>query len=149
MTTIAYKHPYIAYDGLSTAGSLIISEIENKKYSGSGCEHFISGAVCDAQDFADNVANKKVEDMLYECYSISADESGNVFKITQNEDGFFNKYPIQRETVLAIGSGADFAIAAMDLGKSAKEAVEYAATRDIYTGGTIKVFNVDTMEVEG
>jgi len=41
-----------------------------------------------------------------------------------------------------LGSGRDFAIAAMDHGKSAKEAVKYAMTRDTYTGGRIRVFNV-------
>lgn len=37
----------------------------------------------------------------------------------------------------AIGSGRDFAMAAMALGKSAKEAVELAARFDVNTGGDI------------
>lgn len=36
----------------------------------------------------------------------------------------------------AIGNGWQWAMAAMDHGATAKEAVEYAATRDIYTGYT-------------
>lgn len=146
MTTIAYKHPYIAYDGLATAGSVVINHNENKKYEGSGLVHFISGKVCDAQEFANSVIDRKKEDVQLECYSISVSQLGSVYKITQNEDGFFNKYPVSKSCVIAIGSGADLAIAAMDLGKSAKQAVEYAATRDIYTGGTIRVFDVETMK---
>jgi ATP-dependent protease HslVU (ClpYQ) peptidase subunit len=37
----------------------------------------------------------------------------------------------------AIGSGASWALAAMDMGKSPTEAVAYAATRDVFTGGEI------------
>ena len=37
----------------------------------------------------------------------------------------------------AIGSGHDFALAAMDFGKTAAEAVAYAATRDSGTGGGV------------
>lgn len=43
----------------------------------------------------------------------------------------------------AIGSGRDFALAAMDMGASAKEAVEAAAKRDVYTGGTIRTLIID------
>jgi len=43
-----------------------------------------------------------------------------------------------------MGSGSDFALSAMDFGKSAKEAVEYAMTRDIYTGGNVQVIDVKT-----
>jgi len=39
----------------------------------------------------------------------------------------------------AIGSGRDFAIAVMDLGLSAEEAVRRAAKFDVYTGGGVAV----------
>ena len=38
----------------------------------------------------------------------------------------------------AIGSGSAYAIAAMDMGASAEDAVRAAMKRDIYTGGTIR-----------
>lgn len=38
----------------------------------------------------------------------------------------------------AIGSGSQFAIAAMHMGKSAKTAVEIASELDLYTGGEVK-----------
>lgn len=43
----------------------------------------------------------------------------------------------------AIGSGRDFAMAAMHLGKTAKEAVEIAMHFDINTGGDIIEFEVE------
>ena len=42
----------------------------------------------------------------------------------------------------SFGSGSSFALSAMDFGKSAKDSVKYAMTRDIYTGGKIKVIKV-------
>lgn len=39
----------------------------------------------------------------------------------------------------AWGSGKGWAMSAMDFGKSAKGAVKYAQTRDVYTGGKIQV----------
>lgn len=42
----------------------------------------------------------------------------------------------------AIGSGSPFAIAAMHLGKTAKQAVEVSADLDMYTGGTVKEMTV-------
>lgn len=42
-----------------------------------------------------------------------------------------------RDKPLAIGSGWQFALAAMDFGKTAKQAIEYAATRDNGTGGGV------------
>lgn len=41
------------------------------------------------------------------------------------------------EQIYALGSGENWAMAAMDLGYSAKEAVRYAITRDRGTGGKI------------
>jgi ATP-dependent protease HslVU (ClpYQ) peptidase subunit len=45
--------------------------------------------------------------------------------------------PLPEELPTATGSGREFALAAMDLGASPKEAVEAAAKRDMMTGGTI------------
>ena len=42
-----------------------------------------------------------------------------------------------RERFVADGSGRDFAIAAMALGRTARQAVALAARFDVYTGGGI------------
>ena len=47
-------------------------------------------------------------------------------------------YPLKlMEPFHAVGSGRDFAMAAMHLGRSAKEAVGLACYYDVYTSGTI------------
>lgn len=42
----------------------------------------------------------------------------------------------------AIGSGAAYALAAMDMGASAEDAVRAAMKRDIYTGGKVRAMKV-------
>lgn len=44
----------------------------------------------------------------------------------------------------ALGTGRDFALTAMYLGKSAREAVQVASQLDCYTGGKIHVFDTKT-----
>ncbi len=51
---------------------------------------------------------------------------------------FFEKLrPCPIEGSCAYGSGWKWAQAAMDCGMSAPEAIEYAITKDIYTGGDV------------
>lgn len=52
----------------------------------------------------------------------------------------FSIMPVEGYT--AIGSGQRFAVAAMHLGKSAKQAVEVASDLDLFTGGAIKGMTV-------
>ena len=147
MTTIAYKHPYIASDSRCSAGNVIITDNENKHCHVDGWDSFIAGRACDSVDFSINLM-KVASDLVYECAAISSAPDGDVYHVTQSEDGYYCRYKVESGNVYAIGSGADFALAAMDLGKTAKEAVEYAMTRDVYTGGKVVVFNVESGEFE-
>ena len=54
--------------------------------------------------------------------------------------GKYNITPIDFN--MCMGSGGDFALAAMDFGCSARQAVKYAMTRDTCTGGRVKVLKV-------
>lgn len=45
------------------------------------------------------------------------------------------------------GSGADFALAALDFGCNAEQAVEYAMKRDPFTGGKVNVLNLPSPSV--
>ena len=44
----------------------------------------------------------------------------------------------------SLGSGGLFALASLDHGKTVRQAVEYACTRDIYSGGKIRVYDIAT-----
>lgn len=47
-----------------------------------------------------------------------------------------------RSLPFAIGSGRDWALAAMKFGRSPEEAVRFAAENDIYTGGQIVAYDI-------
>lgn len=64
------------------------------------------------------------------------------------EDGFW-KSPIPPSATYAIGSGADHAITAMDMGANAFLAVQMAAKRDTGTGGTIRALVIGATSVAG
>ena len=140
MTTIAYNHgdKEIAVDGRSTNGSGVISLNNKDKSFKVGNRLFIMcGCVADAENFVQEYPGPSA--LKYECCGIMI-ENGVAYLIEQESTGHY-----LTETLLcdeSIGSGASFALAAMDFGKSAKEAVKYAMTRDVYTGGKIRVFKV-------
>jgi hypothetical protein len=46
---------------------------------------------------------------------------------------------LELDSVYAIGSGAEYAIGAMDFGATAQESVRISANRDVNTGGRIRV----------
>lgn len=75
-------------------------------------------------------------------------ERDSVSGLLITQDGAFHiesqciPMPIE-ERFHAIGSGRDFAIAAMHLGRSAREAVELAARYDIYTSLPVTEVTLD------
>ena len=59
---------------------------------------------------------------------------------------YFNRgayYEIPEGQHMAIGSGANFALGAMDAGAEVKEAIQIACQRDLYSGGEIDVIDLD------
>ena len=55
-------------------------------------------------------------------------------------------FELRPDLPFAIGSGSQYALAAMDLGKTAEEAVVYASTRDVYTNNVTQVASLITEE---
>lgn len=145
MTTIVYDHErkQVAIDSRTTSNGLICSDSSDKwQITDSGEVWFTCGTVCD-------------EDLLIECFK----DGDRAFDIKVIPDA--NSFVVRGDKVLmrgvtqegeawtqfltgsrCLGSGSSFALAALDFGKSAKEAVEYAATRDCYTGGAIRVYDI-------
>lgn len=141
MTTIAYDHKnkQIAIDSRANANGVIATERKNKIVKNNLGIWFLCGSVCDLEDFVKLTKNDIISKDL------DLDASGlritnGVVSVVYVNDGVFCEYLIDYN--ICLGSGRDFALAAMDFGKSAREAVKYAMTRDIYTGGKVRVFNV-------
>lgn len=140
MTTVIYDHKrkQVAIDSRYTRGDVIDTDKGNKVRKDSRGIWLFSGHQADFEDLMALKRNEKVE-VRPECGAILI-KNGCAFVVDTDEDGFCIVAKLNDS--FAMGSGYKFAIAALDLGKTAKEAVNYAKTRDIYTGGRVRVFDV-------
>ncbi len=144
MTTIAYKHPYIAVDGRMTVGTDILTDQDEKFVEFDVGIAFLCGSVSDMDEFMDCLSGGEPSRSL-EVNAIVVREGAVSFAGINSEPRMW-ECPHSSELIRSIGSGQDYAVGAMDHGATAEEAVAYAATRDTGTGGRIRVFNVETME---
>ena len=141
MTTICYKDGIIAFDSLLTRSDMITDRNFHKHYTEHGMEFFMTGAVCDYEEFFEVAAGKqKARDGIQLEVEALMIKEGKIYHCAVGDE--FWKSPVYDEDIISIGSGSNFAYGAMDCGCSAEEAVKVAANRDIYTGGVIRTFNI-------
>jgi len=136
MTTIAYdyRNKTIAWDSRRVSSDhIIINDNESKHVEKEGIQFWFNGIIGDCELLISAYFTGCAEKEL-DC-NVLAYDSGVVYLCGTNEDGSIFKDTVSSN--YAIGSGRKFALAAMDLGKSAKDAVEYVKTRDIFTGGKV------------
>lgn len=138
MTTIAYHYETqtIAYDSRVTAGSQIFTDSEDKKREKDGRVFFFAGNSGDIDravfSFPDQV------ELCDNPYGFMV-EKGAVYWVNY-QDGLPITSKLNHNQ--SAGSGEMYAIAAMDCGCGAVEAVKIAIGRDIYSGGKVKVFKL-------
>ena len=143
MTTIVYDHQSgkIACDSMLSNEGLIVSLNFQKWLEVGGVFWFFCGATCDfmklIERFCENSRNKP--DYHISASSIVVRQDGVFECAVDNDTGEPFSTPLNYN--YAIGSGTPFALAALDFGRSARESVEYASTRDAYTGGDCHVFD--------
>ncbi|MCK5886915.1 MAG: hypothetical protein KAG70_10535, partial [Alcanivorax sp.] len=135
----------IAVDGRTRTGNVINTESAKKWVERDGELWFFCGAVSDREKFIDHFKdpNPKKQEFELEASAIVVRDS-KVFYCVIEHDGSPCAAEIDYDDNM--GSGGLFAMAALDHGKSVREAVEYAITRDSGSGGKITVFDVERME---
>lgn len=136
MTTIAYKDGVIAYDGRQTRNDRIVSDSAPKCQVVDGVSFFLSGSVCDEKALIAAYFGT-ASPVPVECSGYVVD-GGKLLMVGHEDNTGIWKQELELANPDAIGSGAPYAIAAMDMGASAEDAVRAAMKRDIYTGGTIR-----------
>lgn len=141
MTTIAYHHEdrQIAIDSRACSDGFIATDSYNKTIKNNNGLWLLCGAVCDMEDFVKLKKSSCVSKEIELEVSGLRVSNGVVYYVFMNEGIFCEQ---MQDYDITLGSGRDFALAAMDFGKSAKESVKYAMTRDVYTGGRVHVFNI-------
>lgn len=140
MTTIAYNHKdkEIAVDSRFTRGDRISTDKGVKVAKRGGVTFVLAGFTEGYGSLIDMWFDGEPRKDI-ECSAFVVDCS-LVYEFGINHDGLISKEPLNEN--LSKGSGEDWALAAMDFGCSARDAVKYAMTRDVYTGGKIRVIKV-------
>jgi len=140
MTTIAFSNERqeVAVDSRATAGTLIATDKCNKVHKRDGLIFIAAGTVSDLELLVESYPFGYEGMTELDATAFVIDE-GKVYQCTLHDEKY-NVTPIDFD--MCLGSGGDFALAAMDFGATPKEAVKYAMTRDCATGGKIKVIKV-------
>lgn len=142
MTTIAYKDGVIAYDSRCTQGGTICDDNHDKHHKVGGTHYFVAGVTSDVPLLI-QLHQGKIESA-----PAGSEASAIIVRGTEvstagiDKDGRLWCCSERPGITVAIGSGEQHALTAMDMGADAKTAVKMAAKRDIYTGGRIRTFKV-------
>lgn len=141
MTTIAYKDGVIAYDSRQTRGGAIVSDDAPKCQVVDGVSFFLAGAVCDEKALIAAYFGTPSA-VPVECSGYAVD-GGRLLMVGYDDKTGIWKQELDPANPDAIGSGSAYALAAMDMGASAEDAVRAAMKRDIYTGGRVRTMRVE------
>ena len=143
MTTIAfsYKQGTVAYDSRATGGSYIYTDEMDKAMKMKGRTFLLAGTVADREEIVVSYLTEGKE--LREDISVSGlvleHKTKTVYMLT-SDDGMLQVTEMDHD--MAIGSGGQYAITALDCGLSSKDAVKMAAKRDACTGGKVRMVKV-------
>jgi len=145
MTTIVYCHKtkQVAVDSRQTAGGDIVNNNYDKTRYKKANLWFLSGDTAEIESFMNHEHRDEI-DSPFSCRALFI--SNRKVYLAVNSNGHMLVEELGANC--GIGSGAYWAESALDFGKTAKEAVEYAATKDCYTGGKVRVFNLFGEEVK-
>lgn len=139
MTTIAYRDGVIAVDGRRTENDLIVTDTAIKSYTYKDHFFVLCGDCSDMEGLMHAVVHD-ASDKRFEAGGLMVDPNGTLWTVGGEDTPWKARH--DPDVPWACGSGRDFAIAAMDHGKSAKQAVKYAMTRNVYTGGKVRTYKV-------
>lgn len=156
MTTIAVKDGIMVGDGRCSLGSTVIKDdmvkvfwINNHLMGGAGRARSISTFAQWLQKHTDyTIVNQEVGDLVDLIPPVlQDDEEFTALVLTPDKQVLMYDGNVAlnlgHDVPASIGSGSVFALAAMDAGASAEEAVKIAMKRDVYSGGEITVVQLE------
>lgn len=156
MTTIAVKDGVMVGDGRCSLGSTVIKDdmvkvfwINNHLMGGAGRARSISTFAQWLQKHTDYaIVNQEVGDLVDLIPPVLEDDDEfTALVLTPDKQVLMYDGNIAlnlgQDVSASIGSGSVFALAAMDAGASAEEAVSIAMKRDVYSGGEITIVQLE------
>lgn len=148
MTTIAYKDGIVATDSYMTQGGQVYDNECVKRHIVDNCWFFFAGTITNKDLVIESYFNEFcLPEDVDACNSLDClvwdrrPEVNTVREFGFNPDGKIWLFETDGRP-MAIGSGNQFAIGAMDMGASAKQAVKIAIERDCFSGGKIRTYKV-------
>lgn len=142
MTTIVYdaKKHQIAVDSRATANGLIVTDECQKWHITDDFVFFLAGAVHEIELVHQYYPNIQFEGSS-SCQGFVYERATNrLYSVGWHEGRQINNHITYN---FAFGSGMHYALAALDMGRTAKSAVEAAFKRDTGSGGKINVFDLE------
>ena len=150
MTTIVYDHEnqQIAFDSRLVDGTKILSDSYRKDILLiNDVRWFFSGNPIDLNALVDFIEEKGYQPQKIKSlkgvgtFRAFIDTPHAIYDLFCSDGSYIMEELSYSE---GTGSGGQWALAALDLGKSAAEAVAYASTRDVETGGAIRVWSTQS-----
>jgi hypothetical protein len=146
MTTIAYHHEsrQISCDSRQCSGERIVDDDCIKYHETDDGIWFVCGVVVDEYSFISEFEDRKKTPGSFEANAFFVEKiSGDVYYRGYNPDDetFWQQITTHNR---AIGSGLYYAEAAMTCGKDAYGAIDVASKHDVYTGGKIRVYDIES-----
>ena len=152
MTTIVWDGKTLAADGRCTAGNRVASNDMDKIYVDVHSEvrgsTVIAYALAGSADMAHRIGEwinegcevtDEFKECNFECVIITEEEA---FVYCSESNDICTTFGNQ-----CLGSGHDFAVSALAMGKNAVKAVQFAASIDIFSGGTGTFINCRTKKL--
>lgn len=142
MTTIAYRDGVLAADGLCTCNGGVLSTRMRKIGAKGAILWSSSGDTSWAKTFRDWVS----DGLKGEYPKPPDDRTGGIIYLPNGDIVVFHQLGVEHRPGLpfwADGSGADYALGAMQAGATAEEAVRAAMVWDTGTGGEIFVLKAN------
>jgi len=145
MTTIAYDGKTLASDSRSTLSGPTIYEEDCQKLFTDVGPFVVLGIAGDFQDAVDAISLIEGYTQVDQIRNIDSDSIGDVALLGITKEGMLWSYAgdmsfqLREDKPFSTGSGSSYALAAMDLGLTAEEAVVYASTRDPFTNSIVQV----------
>jgi hypothetical protein len=139
VTTIAYKDGIIAYDSRCCRTGYVETDKMDKCREYKGYRFFLSGSLNAFEELTQALVDgEEFEDL--DAGGLMIDPAGVLWFVGGCEQPWKSRHDCTLPT--ASGSGTQWALAAMDFGRTAKQAVKYAMSRDPGTGGKVRTFKV-------
>ena len=142
MTTVLFcaETKQIAVDSRITERSRIVTDNGEKYIAKDGFLFFISGSNCDFDNIIRAYFNPPTKWTGFPFAALVVNVEEETVKCIYQFDG-----KVLVDSTLydeAIGSGAEFALAALDFTDSISQAMEYVKTKDSATGGKVRIYNI-------